>query len=114
MAAILLIAALRGGLEGLAAQGATERPRRRTGRYVAQGSEEATQQMRLFQQIASGEVAAWYVVLYSALRFALEYLRGDQHLIYFLTLPQWISLLLFLFAAGFLKALRAPVHENKN
>ena len=34
-------------------QGATERPRRRTGRYVAQGSEEATQQMRLFQQTVS-------------------------------------------------------------
>ena len=50
MAAIPPIAALRGGLEGLAAQGATERPRRRTERSSLEGSEEATQQMRLFQQ----------------------------------------------------------------
>lgn len=62
----------------------------------------------------AGEMAGWYLVLYSALRFMLEFLRGDQRLIYYLTLPQWSSLFLFLFALGFLKALRASVHENKN
>ncbi len=61
-----------------------------------------------------GEVTAWYLFLYSGLRFFVEFLRGDQLPIYFLTLPQWISALIFLFAVFFLKRCRATLHENKH
>jgi phosphatidylglycerol:prolipoprotein diacylglycerol transferase len=61
-----------------------------------------------------GEVAGWYLILYGTLRFVLEFLRGDQRLIYYLTLPQWGSLFLFLFGLGLLKTLRTTAHENKN
>ncbi len=47
-----------------------------------------------------GEIFLTYAVFYSAGRFVLEFLRGDQLLIYSLTIPQWWSL--FLFIASFL------------
>ncbi len=44
--------------------------------------------------LRQGRVFAAYLFLYGAGRFALEFLRGDQSAFYFLTLPQWVSLLL--------------------
>ncbi len=54
----------------------------------------------------SGSVFLCYVLGYSLLRFVLEYWRGDQLRLYWFTLPQWTSILLFLGAALLLKALR--------
>ncbi len=59
-----------------------------------------------------GEVTVWYLFLYSLLRFGVEFFRGDQEIFYFLTIPQWISAALFLFALGLWGALRASGHEH--
>jgi phosphatidylglycerol:prolipoprotein diacylglycerol transferase len=47
---------------------------------------------------AEGEVAALYLALYSILRFADEFFRGDTHLPGVMSLGQWISIFTF-FAA---------------
>jgi phosphatidylglycerol:prolipoprotein diacylglycerol transferase len=61
-----------------------------------------------------GRLVAWYLVLYGALRFGVEFLRGDQTPLNGLTLPQWISLVFFLTGLGMLKGLRASAHENED
>lgn len=43
----------------------------------------------------AGELFIIYLILYSALRFLIEFFRGDQTELWFLTPPQWTSLLLF-------------------
>ena len=43
-----------------------------------------------------GELFVNYLILYSAARFLVEFLRGDQELFFFLTLPQWTSFFLFI------------------
>ena len=48
-----------------------------------------------------GELFMMYLLFYSAFRFFIEFFRGDQKLLIFLTPPQWTSLLLF-FGAAFL------------
>jgi len=53
---------------------------------------------RLSKRPKEGEVFMGYLVGYSLIRFFLEFLRGDQMRVHFLTLPQWMSL--FLFAGG--------------
>ena len=47
------------------------------------------------KRFREGNVFLMYVILYSVLRFFLEFLRGDQTAVFFLTLPQWTSLILF-------------------
>ena len=42
-----------------------------------------------------GELFVLYLILYSLFRFLIEFLRGDQTLLGFLTPPQWTSILLF-------------------
>ncbi len=42
-----------------------------------------------------GQVFWVYLLLYSMLRFVLEFLRGDNSHYFFLTLPQWMSLAFF-------------------
>ena len=51
---------------------------------------------------AAGELFSLYLFFYGALRFVLEYLRGDQTLLAFFTIPQWASLLL-IFSGIFLR-----------
>ena len=41
---------------------------------------------------APGTVFFRYLFLYAAFRFFIEFLRGDQELFFWLTIPQWISL----------------------
>ncbi len=48
-----------------------------------------------------GELFMLYLIVYSVFRFFIEFLRGDQTALFFLTLPQWTSTLLF-FGAVFL------------
>ena len=43
----------------------------------------------------AGELFTIYLILYSALRFLIEFFRGDQTALWFLTPPQWTALLLF-------------------
>ena len=43
-----------------------------------------------------GELFIFYLLLYSVIRFLIEFLRGDQTTLYFLTPPQWTSILLFI------------------
>ena len=45
---------------------------------------------------ADGELFIIYLIFYSIFRFFIEFLRGDQKLLLFLTPPQWTSILLFL------------------
>ncbi len=59
-----------------------------------------------------GSVISWYLLLYAALRFCLEFLRADQTLHFGLSVPQWMSLGLFGLGLGFLGALRSG-HENQ-
>jgi phosphatidylglycerol:prolipoprotein diacylglycerol transferase len=47
-----------------------------------------------FRRTKNGEVFGYYLAGYGQLRFALEFLRGDQPVWFVLTLAQWISLLL--------------------
>lgn len=42
-----------------------------------------------------GELFIIYLMLYSAFRFLIEFFRGDQTTLWFLTHPQWTSILLF-------------------
>lgn len=59
--------------------------------------------LRLFsRKHRAGEIFISYVVLYSAARFLFEFLRGDQQLVFSLTIPQWSSLFLFAGAFAFL------------
>lgn len=53
-----------------------------------------------------GELFIFYLLFYSVLRFILEFFRGDQSPVFFLTLPQWVSLLLFTAACLFLGVLK--------
>ena len=48
-----------------------------------------------------GELFSLYLIVYSVFRFFIEFLRGDQKLLLFLTTPQWTSIFLF-FGAIFL------------
>ncbi|MBI3252095.1 MAG: prolipoprotein diacylglyceryl transferase [Candidatus Omnitrophica bacterium] len=54
-----------------------------------------------FKKHRDGQVFAAYLGGYGAIRFLVEFLRGDQELFGMFTLPQWISLVL-IFAAFFL------------
>lgn len=49
-----------------------------------------------------GTVFMGYAAGYSAGRFFLEFLRGDQTPVFFLSIPQWSSLFLFAVSAGLL------------
>ncbi len=64
----------------------------------------------LFRRIrrphADGEIFAQYLACYSVSRFVIEFWRGDQILVAHLTIPQWISLFLFLGAAAWMIFLR--------
>ncbi len=42
-----------------------------------------------------GEIFILYLLSYSVIRFLIEFLRGDQTLLWVLTPPQWTSILLF-------------------
>lgn len=53
----------------------------------------------------AGTVFILYIFLYSAMRFVLEFFRGDQTVVAGLTLPQWTSLVL-LIGASFLYGFR--------
>ena len=47
----------------------------------------------IHREHADGSVIGWYMVLYSAVRFAVEFVRNhEQSLIAGLSLTQWISL----------------------
>ena len=61
---------------------------------------------RIRQPHADGEIFARYVVFYSASRFVIEFWRGDQIPVAHLTLPQWISLFLFLGGVIWMVSLR--------
>lgn len=50
-----------------------------------------------------GRIFGLYLFGYGSLRFCLEFLRDDQALFLFLTLPQWISLALILSSSLFLR-----------
>lgn len=56
--------------------------------------------MRFFRRKKEGEVFCFYLAGYGAIRFMLEFLRGDQSVFAGLTLPQWMSL--FFMAAAFM------------
>ncbi len=43
----------------------------------------------------AGEVFLNYIIGYSAFRFGIEFLRGDQSTAFFLTIPQWMSIFFF-------------------
>ena len=58
-----------------------------------------------------GEISAFYLLGYGFLRFVLEFLRGDQDLYFYLTIPQWISVSLVIFSILFLKYVRAS-HDH--
>ena len=49
-----------------------------------------------------GKIFLFYLLFYSMLRFVMEFLRGDNKHFFYLTLPQWMSLGLFLSALLFL------------
>ena len=61
---------------------------------------------RLGKAHREGEIFVRYLVFYSAARFVLEFFRGDQILVAFLTPPQWTSVLLFAGAIFFLFILK--------
>jgi phosphatidylglycerol:prolipoprotein diacylglycerol transferase len=42
-----------------------------------------------------GALFIYYLLFYSAFRFGVEFLRGDQERSVFLTIPQWMSVVLF-------------------
>ena len=67
-----------------------------------------------FKKTRAGEATAWYLVLYGALRFGVEFFRGDQSLAVFLTIPQWISICLFLLGLYLMKKARFLGNENKH
>ena len=52
----------------------------------------------------TGEVFMRYLCLYGLFRFLIEFVRGDQELYFFLTIPQWTSL--FLVAGAFILGAR--------
>ena len=56
-----------------------------------------------------GQIFFEYLILYSAARFLLEFLRGDQIPLFYLTIPQWTSLFLFIGGAGLVIARRKKV-----
>ena len=51
------------------------------------------------KKLKPGQLFLLYLIFYSVMRFFTEFLRGDQSLLWFLTPPQWTSLLLFLGAS---------------
>lgn len=53
-----------------------------------------------------GDIFAQYLAAYSVIRFVIEFWRGDQNPIGHLTLPQWISIFLFLTALAWMIFLR--------
>ncbi len=53
-----------------------------------------------YKKRREGELFICYVALYSAGRFILEFWRGDQLLVFSLTIPQWSSVFLFGAAAA--------------
>ena len=55
---------------------------------------------------ADGEIFAQYLAAYSVSRFVIEFWRGDQNPVGHLTLPQWISLFLFVSALAWMISLR--------
>ncbi|OGW80932.1 MAG: prolipoprotein diacylglyceryl transferase [Omnitrophica bacterium RIFCSPHIGHO2_02_FULL_51_18] len=59
-----------------------------------------------------GEIFMGYVAGYGAGRFLLEFLRGDQILIFFLTIPQWTSV--FLLAAALALFIFSRIIHGKN
>lgn len=58
-----------------------------------------------------GEIFVQYLLLYGALRFLIEFFRGDQTPLGYLTLPQWMSLLLFAGALAGMIYLRMKPRE---
>ncbi len=42
----------------------------------------------------AGATFAWYLILYSSLRFLVEFFRVDSDVLYALTIAQWVSLIL--------------------
>lgn len=56
---------------------------------------------RFARRKIEGEVFALYLIGYGLVRFALEFLRGDQTAHMGLTLPQWISLCAVIFGSWF-------------
>ncbi len=52
-------------------------------------------------KIIAGQLFIYYIIFYSAFRFSVESLRGDQVTLAFLTYPQWTSILLFTSALVF-------------
>jgi phosphatidylglycerol:prolipoprotein diacylglycerol transferase len=70
--------------------------------------------MAVPQKARAGRVTAWYLFLYGALRFGVEFLRGDQPLFFVLTLPQWISLAAVSAGLALLNNTQGSAHENKH
>ena len=64
--------------------------------------------VRLFRQKKEGEIFALYLIAYGLLRFGLEFFRGDQTAYAGLTLPQWISLCVFIFGVRLYGNIRRP------
>ena len=52
------------------------------------------------KKLKPGQLFLLYLIFYSILRFFIEFLRGDQSLLWGLTPPQWTSILLFTGAAA--------------
>ena len=61
---------------------------------------------RIRRPHTDGEIFAEYLVFYSASRFVIEFWRGDQIPVASLTIPQWISLFLFVSALAWMISLR--------
>lgn len=67
---------------------------------------------RLSRRKKEGEVFAWYLAGYGTMRFALEFLRGDQTTWMSLTLPQWISIC-SVFAGVWLLSRPSEAHASR-
>ncbi|RLC37315.1 prolipoprotein diacylglyceryl transferase [candidate division Kazan bacterium] len=64
-------------------------------------------------RLKDGGVLAWYLILYSSLRFAVEFVRIDSDHWWFLTIAQWASLAIIALSVWWLRQ-KSPLNQFKN